>query len=152
MKNKEFLAKLGDYIDTLSNKNDEVKILNFVIENDELITKDVIKLISEKTGIWDISIENTIKFYPKFSSKTGEKKEIKDIEICTGMNCGPRGGQKMYDEICKILKVDEDGVSADGKIKISQKRCFGRCKIGPNISVDGEIFSHMTLEKLLAKI
>ena len=48
----------------------------------------------------------------------------------------------------KILEVDENGVSKDGKILLTTKRCFGRCNKGPNVSIDGEIYSMMTMPEL----
>ena len=57
-------------------------------------------------------------------------------------------GKGFYDELAEILEVDENGVSRDGKILLTTKRCFGRCNKGPNVSIDGEIYSMMTMPEL----
>lgn len=151
MEKKEFFKELEEFIDGLRDKKDDVKILNFVVEKLDAIPKDVQKFIADKTGLMEISIENTINFYPKFRNKVRDK-SVTEVAVCTGMNCGPSGGQHIYDSLVEILEVDENGVSKDGKIVLSKKRCFGRCPKGPNVSIDGEIHSFMTLEDVKRRL
>ena len=149
MIDKEFYKELEDFIESLRDKKDDVKILNFVIERIDSIPKEVQKFIAEKTGLMEITIENTINFYPKFRSKVSS---IKEVAVCTGMSCGPNGGQEIYNELVKILKPDNNGLSQDGKILLTNKRCFGRCAKGPNVSIDGEIYSLMSLNDVKRKL
>lgn len=144
--NKEFYTELEEFINGLKDKKNDVKILNFVLEKLDAIPVEVQKFIADKTGLLEISIENTINFYPKFRNKAGGKK-IKEVSICVGMTCGVYG-KGFYDELAEILEVDENGVSKDGKILLTTKRCFGRCNKGPNVSIDGEIYSMMTMPEL----
>lgn len=149
MVDKEFYKELEDFIKSLRDKKDDVKILNFVIERIDSIPKEVQKFIAEKTGLMEITIENTINFYPKFRNKVSS---IKEVAVCTGMSCGPSGGQEIYNELVKILKPDNNGLSQDGKILLTNKRCFGRCAKGPNVSIDGEIYSLMSLNDVKRKL
>lgn len=149
MIDKEFYKELEEFIENLRDKKDDVKILNFVIEKIDSIPKEVQKFIADKTGLMEISIENTINFYPKFRNRVSN---IKEVAICTGMSCGPAGGQEIYNELVKILEVDSNGLSKDGKIMLSNKRCFGRCAKGPNVSIDGEIYSLMSLQDVKRKL
>ncbi len=58
-------------------------------------------------------------------------------------------GKGFYDELAEILEVDENGVSKDEeRFFLTTKRCFGRCNKGPNVSIDGEIYSMMTMPEL----
>lgn len=150
MVTKEFYKELEEYINTLKDKRDDVKILNFVIEKIDSIPVEVQKFIAEKTGLMDISIENTINFYPKFRNKASGKK-IKEVAICVGMTCGS-WGKGYYDELAKILEIDENGISKDGKIQLTTKRCFGRCAKGPNMSIDGTIYSMVTMEEIKRRL
>lgn len=149
MVDKEFYRKLEEFIEGLSDKKDDVKILNFVIEKINSIPKEVQKFIADKTGLMEISIENTINFYPKFRSRVSE---IKEVAVCTGMNCGPAGGYEIYNNIATLLKIDKNGLSQDGKVLLTNKRCFGRCAKGPNISIDGEIYSFMNIADVKRKL
>lgn len=150
MVTKEFYKKLEDYINTLKDKKDDVKILNFVIEKIDSIPVEVQKFIAEKTGLMEISIENTINFYPKFRNKVADKK-VKEVAICVGMTCGS-WGKGYYDELAKILEIDEKGISKDGKIQLTTKRCFGRCAKGPNMSIDGTIYSMVTMDEIKRRL
>lgn len=150
MVTKEFYKELEEYINTLKDKRDDVKILNFVIEKIDSIPVEVQKFIAEKTGLMEISIENTINFYPKFRNKASGKK-IKEVAICVGMTCGS-WGKGYYDELAKILEIDENGISKDGKIQLTTKRCFGRCAKGPNMSIDGTIYSMVTMEEIKRRL
>lgn len=150
MVTKEFYNELEEYINSLKDKKDDVKILNFVIEKLDSIPVEVQKFIAEKTGLMEISIENTINFYPKFRNKVVEKK-VKEVAICVGMTCGS-WGKGYYDELAKILEIDEKGISKDGKIQLTTKRCFGRCAKGPNMSIDGTIYSMVTMDEIKRKL
>ena len=147
---KEFYNELEEYINSLKDKKDDVKILNFVIEKLDSIPVEVQKFIAEKTGLMEISIENTINFYPKFRNKVAGKK-VKEVAICVGMTCGS-WGKGYYDELAKILEIDEKGISKDGKIQLTTKRCFGRCAKGPNMSIDGTIYSMVTMDEIKRRL
>lgn len=150
MVTKEFYNELEEYINSLKDKKDDVKILNFVIEKLDSIPVEVQKFIAEKTGLMEISIENTINFYPKFRNRVAEKK-VKEVAICVGMTCGS-WGKGYYDELAKILEIDEKGISKDGKIQLTTKRCFGRCAKGPNMSIDGTIYSMVTMDEIKRRL
>ncbi|MCF2638896.1 NAD(P)H-dependent oxidoreductase subunit E [uncultured Fusobacterium sp.] len=150
MVTKEFYNELEEYINSLKDKKDDVKILNFVIEKLDSIPMEVQKFIAEKTGLMEISIENTINFYPKFRNKVAGKK-VKEVAICVGMTCGS-WGKGYYDELAKILEIDEKGISKDGKIQLTTKRCFGRCAKGPNMSIDGTIYSMVTMDEIKRRL
>lgn len=150
MVTKEFYNELEEYINSLKDKKDDVKILNFVIEKLDSIPMEIQKFIAEKTGLMEISIENTINFYPKFRNKVAGKK-VKEVAICVGMTCGS-WGKGYYDELAKILEIDEKGISKDGKIQLTTKRCFGRCAKGPNMSIDGTIYSMVTMDEIKRRL
>ena len=150
MVTKEFYNELEEYINSLKDKKDDVKILNFVIEKLDSIPVEVQKFIAEKTGLMEISIENTINFYPKFRNKVAGKK-VTEVAICVGMTCGS-WGKGYYDELAKILEIDEKGISKDGKIQLTTKRCFGRCAKDPNMSIDGTIYSMVTMDEIKRRL
>lgn len=149
MVDKEFYKELEEFIENLRDKKDDVKILNFVVERLDSIPKEVQKFIADKTGLMELTIESTINFYPKFRSKVSD---IKEVAVCTGMNCGPAGGFEIFNEIATLLKIDKNGLSEDGKILLTNKRCFGRCAKGPNVSIDGEIYSLMSVADVKKKL
>ncbi len=142
---KEFIEKLDRFILDLSDKRNEIPVLNFVLEEQGEITDEAIKIIAEKTGIWDLTIKNTINFYPKYQKK--KYFELTEIVYCNGRNCIERT-EKIIDELKEVIQFNEDGLSLDGKFKLLTKRCFGECNGGPNIEINGLLYNKINIEKL----
>lgn len=70
-------------------------------------------------------------------------KKIK-ITVCLGSSCFARGNEEHLNFIEKY--VDENNL--DAKIDISGSRCEGKCAQGPNITIDGNLYSNITKDKL----
>ncbi|MGL5122904.1 MAG: NAD(P)H-dependent oxidoreductase subunit E [Fusobacteriaceae bacterium] len=142
---KEFLEKLDKFISEQSDKKNEIQILNFMLEEQGEITDEAIKIIAEKTGIWDLTIKNTINFYPKYQKKNYSK--LTEIVYCNGRNCKEKT-EKIIDELKEIIKFNKNGISLNGKFKLLEKRCFGQCNIGPNIEINGLLYNKINIKKL----
>ncbi len=72
-----------------------------------------------------------------------EKQEHK-ITVCLGSSCFARGNEEHLSFIEKY--VEENNLKAN--IEISGSRCEGKCATGPNITIDGTLYSEITNEKL----
>lgn len=137
---EKFYEKLEEYINSLTNK-DDVKILNYVIENDERITDKLLEFISLKSGILKFTLENSIKFYPKFKKNY---ENSKNIILCKGVRCGQN--QNLHNKIEEyIYKNHKD-------IVIDEKRCLGRCKNSPVIKINNTVIEFATFEKIVEKL
>lgn len=62
--------------------------------------------------------------------------EKKTVILCRGMTCG-----RKTESIWKELSKRED-------ILLEEVRCFGQCKKGPNVKIDGQMYNFMDLEKI----
>lgn len=62
--------------------------------------------------------------------------EKKKVILCRGMTCG-----RKTESIWKALQKKED-------IVLEEVRCFGQCKKGPNVKIDGQMYNFMDLEKI----
>jgi len=49
------------------------------------------------------------------------------VEVCTCFACGECGGRELYAQAQKMLNVNDQGVSADGKIFLREAECLGAC-------------------------
>ncbi|KMQ50074.1 Fe-only hydrogenase, subunit HfsA [Chitinispirillum alkaliphilum] len=61
------------------------------------------------------------------------------ITICMGSSCYSRGNGKNYEVIRDYLQEN----SVDTEIEIKGCRCGGQCMNGPNIWVNGELYSNI---------
>jgi len=147
---KEFYEKLEEYIEGLTDKKDDKKILEFVMEEIGYIPKEVQDFIGEKTGLFPFTIKGTIDFYPKFK-ETIEKIGPKEVKVCSGMGCSGRGSGKLLKKMKELMGVEVDETTEDGRFSLGTQRCFGKCAVGPNVYVDDRGY-HRVEEEDLARI
>lgn len=136
---KEFFKELDEYIDNLEDKKNEIPILNFVLSKLGEIPEEVLEYICKKTGIWEITIKNTINFYPKYQVKKTKGDKV-SIVYCSGRNCKERSL-----EILEKLKEDKELFE---KVQLKEKNCFGCCPMGPVMEIDGLLYYKINLEKI----
>ena len=70
------------------------------------------------------------------------------LNICDGKNCRSNNNARLQAHMENKYHVKPGGVSQAGKFSYRLCGCMKRCKEGPNIKWDGEIYTGMTPEKL----
>lgn len=98
------------------------------------VIKSNIKLL--KYSLWTI-------LYINVNRNTKMEKEL-NITVCLGSSCFARGNEERLNFIEKY--VEENNL--DAKIDITGSRCEGKCAEGPNITINGKLYSNITDEKL----
>lgn len=96
-------------------------------------------------------ISGVVSFYSLFLTKPTGKHVV---EVCLGTACYVKGGDKVLDKLKELLKIDVNETTKDGKFSLMVLRCIGACSLAPALSVDGEIYKHVTpdmLENILKK-
>jgi len=118
------------------------------------LTQSTLEYIAQETNIALSRIYNIITFYAFFNLKPqGEH----SIIVCRGTACHTRGSKNLLDFLINLFGFKEDDFSQDGKPSLTTKdnkftiktvACFGQCALAPVVEVDGNIYSHMTKEKM----
>lgn len=85
----------------------------------------------------------------KYSSTLKLAPYQRKIVACTGERCGNKNGLYLLNKLKQELKIDKNGLSKDKKIFLSTQNCLKHCKTSPNIMIDGEIYAHMTEERIM---
>lgn len=67
-----------------------------------------------------------------------------NITVCLGSSCFARGNEEHLNFIEDY--VEENNL--DAVIDICGSRCEGKCAQGPNITMNGKLYSNITKEKL----
>lgn len=67
-----------------------------------------------------------------------------EITVCMGSSCFARGNDQNLEFIENYIK--ENGLEAD--IDFSGARCAGECAQGPNITVNGQTYHGVDIEKI----
>ena len=68
------------------------------------------------------------------------------VEICRGTSCHLMGSQELM-EVVKSLPADRQE-----QIELSIVDCLKSCRQGPNVRIDGKLFSGLTPEELAAML
>lgn len=63
------------------------------------------------------------------------------VEFCTGTACHLMGAHEL-----KMFLMNNRSLA--DKIELSAKTCLGECGKGPNVKINGKLYSNMTVVKL----
>jgi len=113
-----------------------------------------LEYIARESGVPLSRIYNIITFYAFFNLKPqGEH----SIIVCRGTACHTRRSKNLLDYLINWFGFKEDDLASgeksslttkDNKFTVKTVACFGQCALAPVVEVDGNIYSHMTEEKL----
>jgi len=84
-------------------------------------------------------------FYSSFSL---EPRGRHLVTCCLGTACHVRGGQRVADEVARVLGVKPGETTDDGLFTFETVRCLGACALGPVVVVDGKYHGKMTPKKV----
>lgn len=68
----------------------------------------------------------------------------KIIKVCVGDRCKRRGSVKVLEKIQETLHLEVNQLSADKSLFLKTQKCFGHCRDGINVQIDGELHHHVT--------
>ena len=106
------------------------------------------KLLSEAAEVLGIKA-SVLVCLVKFSSHLKLVDYKYKLVVCTGGRCDKRGNLSVLQALKKELQIGKDGFSRDKQIYFTTQNCMKRCKDGPNLTINGELFSYMTVEQAL---
>ena len=120
-------------------------ILSDVQKEYGYIPLDVQEIISGETGIPVSEIYGVVTFYSFFSLKPKGKYVI---GCCLGTACYVKGAQNVIDKFCEILKIKPGETTEDGLFTIDALRCIGACGIAPAVSINGQVYPKVSVDKV----
>ena len=159
MKSREIQSVEKKKIDEIIQKYEgkESELLGVLEETQKInqyqyLPDENLEYISYKTNIPLSQIYSVSTFYSFFNMKPqGEHTLI----VCRGTACHTKGSKALLDNLGLIFNnIDREEAgepfftTPDNKFTIRTVACFGLCALAPVVSVDGIIYSRMTLSKL----
>ncbi len=138
-------------ISKYTGKDRVIDCLQLASESFGYVPEQAIVSISKQLGVSKSEIFGVATFYSQFSFTPKAKY---NISVCLGTACFVLGAEKVFDELKKKLKIEEGEVTEDGKFGIQQVRCLGCCSMAPVLSINENIYGHVTvkdLDKILAE-
>ncbi|MGI5949230.1 NAD(P)H-dependent oxidoreductase subunit E [Peptoniphilus sp.] len=102
-----------------------------------------IKQIADAFKLDEKIIKTMIKFMPSIK----ESKVEYEIVCCSGPRCAKNGSMEVIKTIKNSLGIDFNETTKDGRVSLRSQNCFKKCKMGPNIMINGKFYHHMNKEK-----
>ena len=115
------------------------------------LPQEALERVAEKVQVPTVQVYQVARFYKAFSLKPRGKHLL---TVCVGTACHVRGGDRLVDQVGRLLKVAPDETTEDKLFTLLTVNCLGCCALGPVMVVDGTYYGKMTatkIEKVLNK-
>lgn len=104
------------------------------------IPRQIQPLIVTQFGSTESVLKSIIHRFPNLKDEEGPI----TILICNGAECSKKGAHTLIADIKAYLKIQANGVSADGKYELRTQNCLRRCALGKNLNIDTTPYQGMT--------
>jgi NADH:ubiquinone oxidoreductase subunit E len=118
-----------------------IPLLQKLQEKYGYLPQDVIKRLSERTGIFVSQIMGVITFYSQFRLKPIGKNIVR---VCFGTACHVNGAENIADAICRELGIELGGTTDDKRFTVESVACLGCCSLAPVIMINSETHGRLT--------
>ncbi|MDH5199293.1 MAG: NADH-quinone oxidoreductase subunit NuoE [Candidatus Bathyarchaeota archaeon] len=136
---KEIISKYGGRPEGL------IEVLHQAQEAFGYIPKDVLVEIARGLNVPLTRVYGVVTFYNLF---TMVPKGKHTISVCLGTSCYVRGGKRIMEHVKDLLQIEDGGTTEDRRFSLDVVRCVGACALSPVVTVDDDVYSHVTVTKI----
>jgi NADH-quinone oxidoreductase subunit E len=117
-------------------------LLHYVQAISGYVTNDGIEKISEILEIETAEVSAVATFYTQYKRKpVGEY----HIGVCTNTLCAIMGGDVIMEALKDHLGIENDGVTADGKVSLEHIECNAACDYAPVVMANWEFYDNQSV-------
>lgn len=106
---------------------------------------DALQRVAERMRIPIIQVHQVAEFYKAFSLEPRGKHII---TVCLGTACHVQGGDRLIDQVGRLLDIEAGGTTTDMQFTLEAVNCLGCCSLGPVMVIDGKYYGHMAASKV----
>ena len=118
-------------------------LLHYVQSLDGYVTNDGIELIAKKLELATAEVSAVSTFYTQYKRKNvGEY----HVGICTNTLCAVMGGDAIFAGLKDHLGLENDGVTADGKVSLEHIECNAACDYAPVVMANWEFYDNQSVQ------
>jgi NADH-quinone oxidoreductase subunit F len=134
-----------ELIDGFGTQQDSlIPLLQAVQERFRYVPDDVLRKISDRTGIPAAEIESVASFYSYFR-RTPVGEHV--VRICHGTACHVRGADLVEDSLRRHLSMSAgEETDQSGAFTLERVACVGCCTLAPVVVVDNATYGGLTAE------
>ncbi|MCL1830469.1 MAG: NAD(P)H-dependent oxidoreductase subunit E [Oscillospiraceae bacterium] len=122
-----------------------VQVLTIIQEQHGYLPEEVQALVAQEMKVPLSRVFEVTSFYSRFSTEPKGKYEI---SVCLGTACYIKGAGRIHEELKKVLNIEENQTTPDGRFTLTASRCIGACALAPAITVNRDVHGMMTVDRL----
>ncbi|MCF7794241.1 MAG: NADH-quinone oxidoreductase subunit NuoE [Candidatus Cloacimonetes bacterium] len=127
-------------------KGSLIPLLQEIQAIEKYLSKDVMRYVSEKTGVRLAQIYGVATFYTMFRLKPQGKHVIR---VCKGTACHVSDANGILKAINNFLNLpDDQDTTKDGLFTVVEVACLGCCSLAPVIMVDDNTHGKLLPENI----
>jgi NADH-quinone oxidoreductase subunit E len=114
-------------------------LLHYVQSLAGYVTNDGIELVAKLLTLETAEVSAVATFYTQYKRKpVGEY----HVGVCTNTLCAVMGGDAIFAALKDHLGVENDGVTADGKVSLEHIECNAACDYAPVVMANWEFYDN----------
>ena len=114
-------------------------LLHYVQSIAGYVTNEGIELIAKLLTLETAEVSAVATFYTQYKRKpVGEY----HVGVCTNTLCAVMGGDAIFAALKDHLEVENDGVTADGKVSLEHIECNAACDYAPVVMANWEFYDN----------
>ncbi len=124
-------------------------LLHYVQSFAGYVTNSGIENIAEILEIATAEVSAVATFYTQYKrNPIGEY----HVGVCTNTLCAVMGGDAIFGALKEHLGIENDGVTADGKVSLEHIECNAACDYAPVVMANWEFYDNQTVESAKALV
>ena len=124
-------------------------LLHYVQSVAGYVTNSGIENIAEILEIATAEVSAVATFYTQYKrNPIGEY----HVGVCTNTLCAVMGGDAIFGALKEHLGIENDGVTADGKVSLEHIECNAACDYAPVVMANWEFYDNQTVETAKALV
>lgn len=118
-------------------------LLHYVQSIDGYVTSEGIETIAGKLDLTTAEVSAVATFYTQYKRKpVGEY----HVGVCTNTLCAVMGGDAIFESLKDHLGIENDGVTADGKVSLEHIECNAACDYAPVVMANWEFYDNQSVQ------
>ena len=107
------------------------------------VTNEAIEIIAQLLELETAEVTEVSTFYTQYKRQAvGEY----HVGVCTNTLCAVMGGDAIFAGLKEHLGVENDGVTADGKVSLEHIECNAACDYAPVVMANWEFYDNQTVQ------
>jgi NADH-quinone oxidoreductase subunit E len=125
--------------------------LHIVHDAQRCVSTEAVREIAELLELHPAEVLDTMTFYGFFheaENPLGKRR----VWVCRSISCMLRGGEELFEGLCRRLKVNAGETATDGSVTLEFAECLGACEQAPCMLINDECYGDLSEEKAVELI